>query len=223
MNDDNSVSNNENKYCTNNEIENETTSDDIPEVQNNKTRYSARGRAIKAPIRYMHLQFEDQTDYFGCWMENKTKTHNRTINKNNVMNCKSKDGLQTRKSKLNYKVPNNQDHMEQLKKLRGALQQSEKECSCQKNLNSELKRDLNFLNNELRERSNQIDNKNAEVEGTLDSNLNKNFDSTNQMCLLKDLLRLTNKALEQSKQIIKNKGERTFRRDRNQLEIKYDK
>ena len=92
--------------------------------------------------------------------------------------------------------------MEQLKKLRGALQQSEKECSRQKNLNSELKRDINFLNNELRKRSIQIDNNNVEVEGILDSNLNKNFDSTNEIRRLKDLLRLTNEASEQSKQTI---------------------
>ena len=89
--------------------------------------------------------------------------------------------MQTQKSKLNCKVPGNQDHMEQLKKLRCALQQSKKECSRQKNLNSELKRDLNFLTNELRKRSIQIDNKNAEVEGILDSNSNTNFYSTNEI------------------------------------------
>ena len=88
MNDDNSVSNNEKKYCTHNEIKNKTTSDEIPEAKNNKTRYLARGRPLKARIKYMHLQFKDQTDYFGCPLENKTKSHKRTTDKNNVMNCK---------------------------------------------------------------------------------------------------------------------------------------
>ena len=147
-------------------------------------------------------QFKDQTDYFGCRLENKRKSYKRTSDKKNVMNRKSKDSLQTQKSKLNCEVPSDQDDMEQLKKLRGALQQSEKECSRQKNLNSELKRDINFLNNELRKRSIQIDNNNVEVEGILDSNLNKNFDSTNEIRRLKDLLRLTNEASEQSKQTI---------------------
>ena len=40
----------------NNEVENETTSDGIPDKQNKETKYSARERLLKAPIRYIHLQ-----------------------------------------------------------------------------------------------------------------------------------------------------------------------
>ena len=47
---------NQDEIQENNELENETTMDEIPEAQNNATKYPARGRPFKAPIRYMHLQ-----------------------------------------------------------------------------------------------------------------------------------------------------------------------
>ena len=64
----------------NDELENETTSNEILEAQKNETKYSARGRPLKAPVRYMYLQLGPHNNNEEEYSLNLAKVIEKVIN-----------------------------------------------------------------------------------------------------------------------------------------------